>query len=52
MHETAYEIRNCDWSSDVCSSDLIGPETEAETKIKQEKGQRGSRKETVIKTYT
>src|SRR5574340_1621923 len=20
---TAYEIRNCDWSSDVCSSDLI-----------------------------
>ena len=21
--ETAYEIRNCDWSSDVCSSDLI-----------------------------
>ena len=22
--KTAYEIRNCDWSSDVCSSDLIG----------------------------
>ena len=21
-HKTAYEIRNCDWSSDVCSSDL------------------------------
>ena len=21
----AYEIRNCDWSSDVCSSDLIRP---------------------------
>ena len=21
---TAYEIRNCDWSSDVCSSDLNG----------------------------
>ena len=21
--KTAYEIRNCDWSSDVCSSDLI-----------------------------
>ena len=20
--KTAYEIRNCDWSSDVCSSDL------------------------------
>ena len=22
--KTAYEIRNCDWSSDVCSSDLGG----------------------------
>src|SRR5213596_3083676 len=22
--KTAYEIRPCDWSSDVCSSDLIG----------------------------
>ena len=22
--KTAYEIRNCDWSSDVCSSDLTG----------------------------
>ena len=22
--KTAYEIRNCDWSSDVCSSDLRG----------------------------
>ena len=22
--KTAYEIRNCDWSSDVCSSDLNG----------------------------
>ena len=21
--KTAYEIRNCDWSSDVCSSDLF-----------------------------
>ena len=21
--KTAYEIRNCDWSSDVCSSDLL-----------------------------
>ena len=20
--KTAYEVRNCDWSSDVCSSDL------------------------------
>ena len=24
--KTAYEIRNCDWSSDVCSSDLGGVE--------------------------
>ena len=23
--KTAYEIRNCDWSSDVCSSDLQQP---------------------------
>ena len=23
--KTAYEIRNCDWSSDVCSSDLAAP---------------------------
>src|SRR5213596_3991451 len=22
--KTAYEIRPCDWSSDVCSSDLLG----------------------------
>ena len=35
--KTAYEIRNCDWSSDVCSSDLrcwrkergVGGRTEA-----------------------
>ena len=25
--KTAYEIRFCDWSSDVCSSDLIGANT-------------------------
>ena len=24
--KTAYDIRNCDWSSDVCSSDLETPE--------------------------
>src|SRR3546814_11781415 len=24
MHKTAYEMRIIDWSSDVCSSDLIG----------------------------
>ena len=23
--KTAYEIKECDWSSDVCSSDLYGP---------------------------
>src|SRR3546814_4843146 len=23
-HKTAYEVRICDWSSDVCSSDLRG----------------------------
>ena len=22
--KTAYEIKECDWSSDVCSSDLVG----------------------------
>ena len=26
---TAYEIGHCDWSSDVCSSDLIGHEAKA-----------------------
>src|SRR3546814_5458191 len=26
-HETAYEMRISDWSSDVCSSDLLNPET-------------------------
>src|SRR3546814_4804634 len=26
--KTAYEMRISDWSSDVCSSDLIGPRTE------------------------
>src|SRR5213596_2910874 len=25
QQKTAYEIRPCDWSSDVCSSDLRGP---------------------------
>ena len=24
--KTAYEIYQCDWSSDVCSSDLVGCE--------------------------
>ena len=24
--KTAYEIYQCDWSSDVCSSDLIAPD--------------------------
>src|SRR3546814_4003246 len=24
-HKTAYEMRISDWSSDVCSSDLVGP---------------------------
>src|SRR3546814_13027309 len=24
MHKTAYDVRISDWSSDVCSSDLIG----------------------------
>ena len=23
--KTAYEIKECDWSSDVCSSDLVNP---------------------------
>ena len=23
--KTAYEIKECDWSSDVCSSDLLSP---------------------------
>ncbi len=25
--KTAYEVKECDWSSDVCSSDLIGCNT-------------------------
>ena len=25
--KTAYEIKECDWSSDVCSSDLDGTST-------------------------
>src|SRR3546814_15745059 len=25
MQKTAYEVRISDWSSDVCSSDLLGP---------------------------
>ena len=27
--KTAYEIRNCDWSSDVCSSDLVAASSQA-----------------------
>ena len=29
--ETAYELRNCDWSSDVCSSDLNVPRLNLKT---------------------
>ena len=29
--KTAYEIKECDWSSDVCSSDLIGDAIETGT---------------------
>ena len=28
--KTAYEIKECDWSSDVCSSDLVGLKLKAE----------------------
>src|SRR3546814_10366149 len=28
-HKTAYEVRISDWSSDVCSSDLLGRRTSA-----------------------
>ena len=37
--KTAYEIRNCDWSSDVCSSDL------RKEKEREEKLKRGAEKE-------
>ena len=29
--KTAYEIYQCDWSSDVCSSDLVAEETKEGT---------------------
>src|SRR3546814_11215383 len=32
-HKTAYEMRISDWSSDVCSSDLLDPELAAENII-------------------
>ena len=34
--KTAYEIRNCDWSSDVCSSDLGGGWTDVRTDVRTE----------------
>src|SRR5213596_2515799 len=34
MQKTAYEIRPCDWSSDVCSSDLYGDHNEGLTAIR------------------
>src|SRR3546814_3217765 len=33
--KTAYEMRISDWSSDVCSSDLIGPTTNEVTRIRE-----------------
>ena len=46
--KTAYEIRNCDWSSDVCSSDLNGmfgemtrsPQTLSEGERRKGRGER------------
>ena len=31
--KTAYEIKECDWSSDVCSSDLLGQSIDAEVVV-------------------
>ena len=36
--KTAYEIKECDWSSDVCSSDLFGyPETDSKRTVRFQK---------------
>ena len=35
--KTAYEIRNCDWSSDVCSSDLGRQRKKGRKKYRYEK---------------
>ena len=47
--KTAYEIRNCDWSSDVCSSDLrekeLGKDSEEERKRKWRKDESKSNTE-------
>ena len=34
--KTAYEIYQCDWSSDVCSSDLITSLTDERKKVSEE----------------
>ena len=44
--KTAYELRNCDWSSDVCSSDLAAgaaalPGHRAQACLRQRHRQRG-----------
>ena len=31
--KTAYEIKECDWSSDVCSSDLLHPRETSSNEI-------------------
>ena len=60
--KTAYEIRNCDWSSDVCSSDLktqangvsslwherpSSPRKEEESEVHDARGEKGDRKSVV-----
>ena len=41
--KTAYEIKECDWSSDVCSSDLFGEQNFVVTiPIKKKGSQKGS----------
>ena len=36
--KTAYKIRNCDWSSVVCSSDLIGEVKNGKGRSKIDRG--------------
>src|SRR3546814_6775396 len=40
--KTAYEMRISDWSSDVCSSDLISSATKAATRWRSSSSSRGS----------
>src|SRR3546814_9368399 len=47
--EMADEMRQCDWSSDVCSSDLVEADGQEERKPQRQRGHRNSENRRLFK---